>query len=461
MSQDKEGIKVRVAERQETYYNQFFCPIDPEIMDKFGLKRGIIVQVKGKKSTAGILIPSSDDTGKGIIRLDETQRLNAGCNMGEYIEIKLVEVSNAKDVLLFPTEEDIDLKNQVIDLRQYLIDRPLVIGDIVNYSGNIYRKRAESNSTQEIMSMFITRPKSIPVPGHLKLIIEKVNPYGLIMHITRRTRIRIGKKVAYLNSLGNRISFDDVGGLNDEIQKLREIINFPLNNIELIKKLNIVPPKGILLFGPTGTGKTLLVKALSQEVDAHFIYVNAPDILSRYMGGAEKKLQNIFEEAKKNAPAIIFFNKVEVIAPKEGKAIQSYERGILGKLLELMDDIEKKHEIIVIAETNKLDVIDPTLRRPGRFDFELEIGFPDFDGRYDILLIHTRGKKLNEDVNLKHIAEKTEGFVGADLEFLVKEASVNAIKSLSNLANGLESIELKMQNFLAALKVAKPASQRE
>lgn len=455
------SLKLKVESRRDSSHDQFFCLIDSDIMKNHGFKEGSKAELRGKKIAGGILFSSTDDRGKNLIRIHKVQRLNLGVEVGDYVEIKLAKMSNIEGLILLPTKQDLNLTKQIIDVKESLLGKPIALGDIVEFTGNIYQK-SSLDDTSELLSMIASRQRVKTIPGKLKLVVQRVIPIGIISKVSRKTNVIISKKMAYLNSLGKRISFDDIGGLNDEIQKLRDRINFLFNNLENLKALNMELPKGIMLYGPPGTGKTLLGKALSGEIDSHFIFVNIPDILGRYLGSSEKKLHEIFQKAKKYAPTIIFLNKVDIISPKEEKITHSYIRATLGKLISLLDDIQARNDIVVIAETNKLDIIEPTLRRPGRFDFELEIGIPNYEGRHEILLIHTRSKPLHENVDLPSLAEMTEGFTGADLEFLVKEAVIDAInKSSKTLDNKeLNNPILKMDNFLEALKTVKPSSMR-
>jgi len=267
----------------------------------------------------------------------------------------------------------------------------------------------------------------------------------------------------------SRVSYEDIGGLEEEIQKIREMIELPIRHPELFKRIGIDPPKGVLLHGPPGTGKTLLARAVAYETDAHFITISGPEIMSKFYGQSEENLRNIFDEAKEKSPSIIFIDELDSIAPKRGEVTGEVERRVVAQLLSLMDGLEGRGEIIVIGATNRVNDIDPALRRPGRFDREIEIGVPDTDGRHEILLIHTRGMPLSKKVDLRLIAERTHGFVGADVEALAKEAAMLSIREILPKIDLdkpipmeiLDKIEIKMENFIDALTSIEPSALRE
>ncbi|MCX8190560.1 MAG: AAA family ATPase, partial [Candidatus Diapherotrites archaeon] len=298
----------------------------------------------------------------------------------------------------------------------------------------------------------------------------KTEPKGVVM-IEEGTRVVFREHPAKgFEKIGKAgVTYEDIGGLKDELQKVREIIELPLRYPELFKRLGIEPPKGVLLHGPPGTGKTLIAKAVANEVDAHFISISGPEIMSKYYGESEQRLREIFEEAKQNAPSIIFIDEIDSIAPKREEVTGEVERRVVAQLLALMDGLESRGQVIVIAATNRPDAIDPALRRPGRFDREIEIGVPDRDGRKEILEIHTRKMPLAEDVNLDDLADITNGFVGADLEALCKEAAMHALRRVlpeidiekEIPAEIIENLKVTRDDFMSALKNVEPSAMRE
>jgi transitional endoplasmic reticulum ATPase len=438
------------------------CYIDQDVMFDLGLSTGDIIEIRGKKKTTGIAVSSRLDIGKEIIRLDADQRLNAGVSIGEYISIEKAEVFPAIEIELTPTKPDIDLKRQADAIKSKLIDKPVVIGDIVDVLGTFVQRDDPDNPMSDIMKMFQLGGRKRATVGILKMVVDSVKPVDKIVRVTRDTIIKVNKRVAILNNLGEIVTYSDIGGLSNEIQMIREVVDLPLKHPELFRKLRISPLQGILLYGPSGVGKTLLARAISQETNANFIYVGGPEIFRRYSGESEGKLRDIFREAEENAPSIIFIDKIDAITPKN--SYNTVDRRVIAQLLTLMDGLRGRGEVIMIAETNKIDDIDPVFRRPGRFDREIEIKPPNTDGRLEILRIHTREVPLNENVDLHLIAERTPGFVGADLEGLVKEAAILTMReTLLELGNErdipsevLNKLQIRMEHFLTALEYIKP-----
>jgi transitional endoplasmic reticulum ATPase len=472
MSQEKimnKNAKLRIERLDKSRSGRSLCYIDQEIMFELGLNTGDIIEIKGKKKTTGISVSSSSDRGKRIIRLDGLQRLNAGATIGEYVTIKLAEVFPATEVVLTPTRPNIDLKRQAEAIKGKLIDKPVVIGDIVDVLGTFVQKNDNDNPMSEIMKIFPFGAKKRPTLGTLRLIVENSKPSDKVVKITRDTLIKVNKRVAVLNISGGVVTYDDVGGLTDEIQRIREMVELPLKHPELFHRLNIDPPKGVLFHGPSGTGKTLMAKAVSQESNANFITINGPEIMSKFYGASEGRLREIFRQAEESAPSIIFIDEIDSIAPKRVDTSGEVERRVVSQLLSLMDGLRGRGEIICVGATNRINAIDEALRRPGRFDREIEFGVPNVKGRKEIFQIHTRGMPVEEDVELDNYAEITHGFVGADIMAVCREAAMHALRRILPKINLDEPIpskiiqELKIKNddFIQALNMIEPSAMRE
>jgi transitional endoplasmic reticulum ATPase len=465
---EKKKIKLRIEELDKSRSGRSLCYIDQQIVEQLGLTTGNIVEIRGKKKTTGIVVSSIADKGKGIIRLDGIQRLNAGATIGEYVDIKEAKVYAAEEIELTPTKPDIDLKRQADAIKAKLIDKPVVTGDIVDVLGAVYQKKDPSNP-MDFMGMFMKSPKRRPTLGLLRLIVENTKPQGKIVKITRDTRIKVNKRVAVLNVSGGVVTYDDVGGLIDEIQRIREMVELPLKHPELFHRLNIDPPKGVLFYGPSGTGKTLMAKAVSQESNAHFIIINGPEIMSKFYGASEGRLRDIFKDAEENAPSIIFIDEIDSIAPKRVDTSGEVERRVVSQLLSLLDGLRGRGEIICIGATNRINAIDEALRRPGRFDREIEFGVPNMKGRKEIFQIHTRGMPLEDDVDLDKYSNISYGFVGADIMAVCREAAMFALRKILPKINLDEPIpseiiqELKIsnENFMQAINMIEPSAMRE
>ena len=465
----KEIIKLRIERLAKGRSGRSLCYIDQDVMFELGLNTGDIIEIRGKKKTTGIAVSSTDDKGKRIIRLDGLQRLNAGATIGEFVSVKLTEVYPAIEIVLTPTRPNIDLKRQADAIKSKLIDKPLVIGDIVDVYGTFVQREDNDNPMSDIMKMFQLGSKKRATLGTLRLIVENLKPSDRIVKITRDTIIRVNKRVAVLNVSGGVVTYDDVGGLTDEIQRIREMVELPLKHPELFHRLNIDPPKGVLFYGPSGTGKTLMAKAVSQESSANFITINGPEIMSKFYGASEGRLREIFREAEENAPSIIFIDEIDSIAPKRMDTSGEVERRVVSQLLSLMDGLRGRGEIICIGATNRINSLDEALRRPGRFDREIEFGVPNVKGRKEIFQIHTRGMPLEEDVDLDDYSEITHGFVGADIMAICREAAMFSLRRILPKINLDEPIpgeiiqELKIEDgdFIKASNMVEPSAMRE
>ena len=468
---EKNPANLRIERLEKNRSGRSLCYVDQNVVEQLGLSTGEIVEIRGKKKTTAIVVSSIADKGKGIIRIDGLQRLNAGATIGEYVSIKIAEVYPAEQIILTPTRPNIDMKRQAEAIKGKLIDKPVVIGDIVDVLGTFTVRDDPDNPMSEIMKMlpFFKGGARRPTLGTLRLIVENTRPAGKVVRITRNTQIKVNKRVAVLNVSGDVVTYDDVGGLGDEIQRIREMVELPLKHPELFHRLNIDPPKGVLFYGPSGTGKTLLVKAVSQESNAYFISINGPEIMSKFYGASEGRLRDIFREAEDNAPSIIFIDEIDSIAPKREDITGEVERRVVSQLLSLLDGLRGRGEVICIGATNRINSIDEALRRPGRFDRELEFGVPNVKGRKEIFQIHTRGMPITEDVNLDNYSEITHGFVGADIMAVCREAAMFSLRRILPKINLDEPIpseiiqDLKItdEDFVKAINMIEPSAMRE
>ncbi|WP_202319092.1 CDC48 family AAA ATPase [Archaeoglobus neptunius] len=438
-----EDISLKVAEAYYRDVGRGIARIDPAVMEKLGLQSGDIVEIVGKSSVPAIVWPSyPEDRGTGIIRIDGNLRSNAGVGIDDRVKVRKVKPKPAEKVTLAPTEP-VRLMGGEAYLLRLLEGRPVIRGQKIR----------------------------VEVFGHtLTFVITATKPSGVVV-VSRKTAIELKEKpVEEVKRAVPDVTYEDIGGLKRELRLVREMIELPLKHPELFQKLGIDPPKGVLLYGPPGTGKTLIAKAVANEVDAHFITISGPEIMSKYYGESEQRLREIFEEAKENAPAIIFIDEIDSIAPKREEVTGEVERRVVAQLLALMDGLEARGQVIVIGATNRPDSLDPALRRPGRFDREIEIGVPDKEGRKEILEIHTRKMPLAEDVDLEELADLTNGFVGADLEALCKEAAMHALRRVipeldieaeEIPAEIIENLKVTRDDFMEALKNIEPSAMRE
>jgi len=437
-------VSLRVAEAQSRDVGRGIARIDPKVSSEFGLSAGDVVEIHGKKKTAAIYWPGyQEDTGKGIIRIDGYTRNNAGAGIDEKVDVKKVEAKEAKKINIAPTEP-LRITGGEEYLKQILENRVISRGDLI--------------------------PLGI-MGRRINLVVTGVQPPAAAVIVVPSTQVVLSDKPAkVLATEIPRISYEDIGGLNDEIKKVREMIELPLRYPELFERLGVEAPKGVLLHGPPGTGKTLLAKAVASETNANFSSISGPEIMSKFYGESEGRLREIFDNAQENAPSIIFIDEIDSIAPKREEVTGEVEKRVVSQLLSLMDGLQSRGKVVVIGATNRPNALDPALRRPGRFDREIEIGVPNKDGRLQVLQIHTRGMPLAKDVDLKHLANVTHGFVGADLEALTKEAALHALRRIlpeidfeaeSVPAEILNKIIVDMNDFQESLKEIEPSAMRE
>ncbi|MEN6610949.1 MAG: CDC48 family AAA ATPase [Methanoregulaceae archaeon] len=439
-------VEVTVKEAAHDDAGRGIARLSIEVMRQLGLVSGDVIEIQGKRKAAAVVWPGfQQDTGYGIIRIDGTLRSNTGTGIDEKVKVRKLEVTYAKKITVQPTQAI-----RLVGGEQYLAR--VLRGNVVT-EGQAYR---------------------VPIIGNtLTFVITKVVPKGVGI-VGDDTEIEL-KETPYKADEGEKrkdvpdVHYEDIGGLGRELQLVREMIELPLRHPELFDRLGIEPPKGVLLYGPPGTGKTLIAKAVANEVDAHFVTLSGPEIMSKYYGESEGKLREVFEEAQENAPTIIFIDEIDSIAPKREDTKGEVERRVVAQLLALMDGLKSRGQVIVIAATNLPDAIDPALRRGGRFDREIEIGIPDRKGRFEVFQVHTRGVPMAEDVNLERYADTTHGFVGADIALLVKEAAMHALRKIIPKidldkeipAEIIEELKVTDADFGEARKNVEPSAMRE
>lgn len=449
-------VQLKIEKAHPSDFGRGIIRLDPNTLLNLQLSPGDIVEIKGKKRTAAkVWRADRQDWGQGLARIDGFIRQNAGVSIGEKVTIKKANVVPAEKVVLAPPEGVViefgENTSEVI--KHNLQKRPLVMGDVVPI----------------ISSM--TQPMTGPMAGGqaVPLIAVETDPMDMVVIITETTEVELRQKPVRGYDTARGITYEDIGGLGDEIQRVREMIELPMKHPELFQRLNIDPPKGVILYGPPGTGKTLIAKAVAGEAGANFLYIAGPEIMGKYYGESEERIRNIFEDATADAPSIIFIDEIDSIAPKRENVTGEVERRVVAQLLTMLDGMEERGQVIVIGATNRLDAIDPALRRPGRFDREIEIGVPDLSGRLEILQIHTRGMPLDEDVDLDELAGNTQGFVGADMLALVQESAMKSLRRcLPDLdldeeipPETLEKINVSALDFENALKEIGPSALRE
>ncbi len=433
-------LRVKDAEKRDV--GRGIARVDPSVASELGLTSGDIIEINGKRRTFAIHWPGHpEDYGKGIIRIDGYIRRNAGVGIDDKVRVSKADAKRAERITLSPTQP-----LRIIGGEEYL--------------------------AQLLEGRVVTRGDTVPVNimgRKVDLVVTATQPAANALIVTAETQITISEQPKAAVAVP-KITYEDIGGLKEEIQKVREMIELPLRHPELFERLGIEAPKGVLLHGPPGTGKTLLAKAVASETNANFIHIGGPEIMSKYYGESEERLREIFKQAQENAPSIIFIDEIDSIAPKREEITGEVEKRVVSQLLALMDGLEPRGKVVVIGATNRPNAIDPALRRPGRFDREIEIGVPDRQGRLEILQIHTRGMPLADDVDLGRLADITHGFVGADLESLCKEAAMRALRRIlpsldleaeSIPAEVLNKITVTMEDFNEALKDVEPSAMRE
>ncbi|MHA1912244.1 MAG: CDC48 family AAA ATPase [Candidatus Kariarchaeaceae archaeon] len=445
MSEKKPTIELRVTEAKQRDVIRGKVRLDNSAMKKLGITTGEIIEISAKKVTAAVAWPAyKDDIGQGIIRMDGVIRQNSGVSIGDRVTVSKAKVSKARNVNFHPANMNIPVDFGFENfVKRKLVGFPFSKGDVV----------------------------MIPVLGRaIPFVVSKMQPPGIIL-VTEETQVSVSSKPMDDSDIGRpSISYEDIGGLKDEITRVREMVELPLRHPELFDKLGIDPPSGVLLHGPPGCGKTLIARAVASESDAHFITIQGPEIMSKYYGESEQRLRAIFREAQDKSPSIIFIDELDAIAPKREDVSGEVERRVVAQLLALMDGITSRGQVIVIGATNRPNAVDPALRRPGRFDREIEIDVPNRTGRLEVLHIHTRGMPLAKDVILEKLADVTHGFVGADLQALAREAAMKTLRSILPEidleldvipSEILETLEVSHDDFQGALKEVQPTAIRE
>ncbi len=479
---DKEKIKLKVVEALQDDAYKGIARVDGEVMRELGVSRGDVIIIKGHRETVAIVDRAYPaDVGEGIIRVDGIIRRNSKTGIGDIVTISKANVREAKKVMIAPAQKGIMVQADPENLKRGLLGRTVVKGDILVLGGVQRRRDLLSEEFGDLDNIFGGNLGDMlggmgfgnmgGGPTQLKFVVVNSNPNQPII-ITENTEVSLSSKAVEISDDKiPEINYEDIGGLSEEIKKIREMVEIPMKHPEIFEKLGIEPPKGVLLHGPPGTGKTLLAKAVANESDANFILLNGPEIMSKFYGESEKKIRDIFEEAEKNSPTIIFIDEIDAIAPKREDTQGEVERRVVSQLLTMMDGLKSRGKVVVVGATNRINAIDPALRRPGRFDREVAINAPDKKGRLIVLKIHTRGMPLMKNVNLDEIASLTPGFVGADLESLTKEAAMNVLRAHLNEMNldgeeqipqeVLEKLIVNQKDFTDSLRTVRPSAMRE
>jgi transitional endoplasmic reticulum ATPase len=435
---------LRVADARQRDVGHGKVRIDNDTMQKLGITAGDFVEIHGKKMTVAVAWPAyAEDQGQEIIRMDGLIRRNAGVALNEYVNVRKADVKDAQAIIFAPTDVRLSVDEEFVSfVKRRFMDMPFIEGDMT------------------LLSIF---GSAVP------LTVTRTRPHGPV-RITETAHVQVLSEPTPEKKGIPIVTYEDIGGLHEEIQRIREMVELPLRHPELFQRLGIEPPRGVFLYGPPGCGKTLLAKAVANESDANFYVISGPEIMSKFYGESEARLREIFQKAQETSPSIIFIDEMDAIAPKREEVTGEVERRVVAQLLSLMDGMGARGNIIVIGATNRPNAIDPALRRPGRFDREIEIGVPDKAGRHETLQIHTRNMPLAEDVDLKRLADITHGYTGADIASLCREAAMKALRRYIPEFNleeeriapeTLEKMVVRMEDFLSAYREITPTAMRE
>lgn len=456
-------IRLQVGAARQEESGRGVARLPRTAFQALGITDGDTVEIEGKRITAAIALPAyEEDQSLEVVRLDGLQRANAETSSGEHVQIRRVESRPAARVVFAPAQREMRLQGPTEALKRVFFRRPLTAGDLVATHG----QQPVTDVPPGIQRMF-----NVPAYALTEIRLQVVStvPKGIV-HITEDTDIELRSEFEEARDGRGIINYDDVGGMEETIRQLREMVELPLRYPELFTRLGVDPPKGVLLHGPPGTGKTRLAQAVANESDADFFVINGPEIIGSGYGESEKRLREVFEEAERSQPAIIFIDEIDSIAPKRQNVSGEVEKRLVAQLLTLMDGLQSRANVVVIAATNRPDAVDEALRRPGRFDREIIIGVPDEKGRREILAIHTRGMPLGEGVDLLELARSTHGFVGADLGALAREAAIEAVRRIMPKLDldartvpveVLAELQVEKTDFREALKRVQPSAMRE
>src|SRR5208337_1156889 len=437
-------ISLRVADAKQRDVGHGKVRIENDTIQKLGMTAGDFIEIHGKKMTVAVAWPAyAEDQGQEIVRMDGLIRRNAGVALNEYVNVRKAAVKDAEAIVFAPTDVRLTVDDEFVRfVKRRFMDMPFIEGEMT------------------LLSIF---GSTVP------LMVAKTRPHGPVK-ITETAQVQVLSEPTPQKRGIPIVTYEDIGGLHEEMQRIREMVELPLRHPELFQRLGIEPPRGVFLYGPPGCGKTLLAKALANESDANFHVISGPEIMSKYYGESEARLREIFQKAQQTSPSIIFIDEMDAIAPKREEVTGEVERRVVAQLLSLMDGMGARGNVIVIGATNRPNAIDPALRRPGRFDREIEIGVPDKAGRYEALQIHTRNMPLGEDMDLKRLADVTHGYTGADIASLCREAAMKALRRYIpeiNLEKEriapeiLEKMVVKMEDFTSAYREITPTAMRE
>jgi len=470
----EKDIRLKVGELTErSDFGRGIVRISAKDMKTINVSEGDIVEIEGKRKSAAVAVRAYPvDVGLDIIRMDGLERRNCGAGIGEGVRIAKADVKEAKSVTIAPARKGIIIHMGGNLLKQNLLMRPLVTGDIIIPNPIVQDRRSQTTLFEQFFGVEFGDFLFTPF-GEEKFVVVATEPKGVV-RVTRSTDVELLPQATrpLEEEKIPEVTYEDLGGLHEEVKKVREMIELPLKHPELFERLGIEPPKGILLHGPPGTGKTLLAKAVANESGARFFVINGPEVMSKFYGESEENLRKVFEQADKNAPSIIFIDEIDSIAPKREEVKGEVEKRVVSQLLTLLDGLKSRGKIVVIGATNIPNSLDPALRRPGRFDREIELGVPNKDGRKEILQIHIRGMPLAKNVDVQEIADVTYGYVGADLSALCKEAAMHALRrvlpDISAIKEDkpipqdvLKKLIVRKEDFDHAMKMVEPSAMRE